>query len=244
MVAPMTQSESITALAAAIAKAQASLQTAEKDGANPHFSSKFATLTEVWRVVRDAYAPQGLSIIQAPEVAEDGSVALTTTLLHETGEWMSATMPVRVAKDDPQGVGSGLTYARRYALAAMCGVVADDDDDGEAAMGRGAQTGKTQRAKPAPAAAQAAAPKPAPAAAKPGTIGEAGRETLQTLCKDAHGTGADPAVLAQMVKDYASAAGVKIADLSVEQGAELRDMIADAVRSAQESAGAAQREAA
>jgi hypothetical protein len=69
-------------------------------------------------------------------------VTLTTTLLHESGEWLSGTMPVRVAKDDPQGVGSGITYARRYALAALCGVVADADDDGEAGMGRGNGGGK------------------------------------------------------------------------------------------------------
>jgi hypothetical protein len=224
----MTQSESIAQLAPAFVAAQAAIEAAKKDAENPFFKSNYADLAEVWRVVKAAFAPQGLSILQFPEAAEDGSVTLTTTILHESGEWMAGTMPVRVAKDDPQGVGSGLTYARRYALAAMCGVVADEDDDGEAAMGRGVQPGKTQRVK--------AAPREAPPQDKPGTIGEAGRKQLVALCVDAEREGGDKAMLTQLVLDYASAAGKKIAELTIEEGAEVRDMIADALNQIQEAA--------
>jgi hypothetical protein len=139
----MKQSESIATLAAAFVKAQAAMEGAKKEATNPFFKSKYADLGEVWRVVKEAFAPHGLSVIQLPETCPTtGTVTLTTTLLHESGEWLSGTMPVRVAKDDPQGVGSGITYARRYALAALCGVVADADDDGEAGMGRGNGGGK------------------------------------------------------------------------------------------------------
>lgn len=154
----MKQSESIATLAAAFAKAQAAMEGAKKDAVNPFFKSKYADLGEVWRVVKEAFAPHGLSVIQLPETGDDGTVTLTTTLLHESGEWLSGTMPVRVAKDDPQGVGSGLTYARRYALAALCGVVADADDDGEVAMDR---NGAKPQA-PAPTPAPAPAPQKAP----------------------------------------------------------------------------------
>lgn len=132
----MTRSESIAQLAAAMAKAQPAIEPAIKDAANPFFKSKYADLAEVWRVIQAAFAPHGLSVLQVPETADDGSVTLTTMVLHDSGEWIAGTMPVRVTKDDPQGVGSGITYARRYALSAMCGVVTEDDD-GEAAMGRG-----------------------------------------------------------------------------------------------------------
>jgi len=132
----MTRSDSIAQLAAALNKAQAAMEPAIKDAANPFFKSKYADLGEVWRVVQAAFMPHGLSVVQVPETAEDGSVVLTTMVIHESGEWIAGTMPVRVTKDDPQGVGSGITYARRYALSAMCGVVTEDDD-GEAAMGRG-----------------------------------------------------------------------------------------------------------
>ncbi len=149
----MKQSDSIATLAAAFAKAQAAMEGAKKDAVNPFFKSKYADLGEVWRVVKEAFAPHGLSVIQLPETSPtDGTVTLTTTLLHESGEWLSGTMPVRVVKDDPQGVGSGITYARRYALAGLCGVVAEPDDDGEAAMGRGGTNGH-----------HAPAPMPAPA---------------------------------------------------------------------------------
>ncbi len=153
----MKQSDSIATLAAAFAKAQAAMEGAKKDAVNPFFKSKYADLGEVWRVVKEAFAPHGLSVIQLPETSPtDGAVTLTTTLLHESGEWLSGTMPVRVQKDDPQGVGSGLTYARRYALAGLCGVVAEPDDDGEAAMNRGATNGHNAPA-PVPAAPQKAA---------------------------------------------------------------------------------------
>ena len=155
----MQKSESIDKLSAAFVKAQAGIEAAHKDAINPFFKSKYADLGEVWRVVKDAFAPQGLSVMQLPETCPTtGAVTLTTVLLHESGEWLSGTMPVRVVKDDPQGVGSGLTYARRYALAGLCGVVADTDDDGEAAMARGTANGHRAPEQTPPPAAPPKAP--------------------------------------------------------------------------------------
>jgi len=162
----MDRSESIVELAAAFAKAQATIEAAKKDALNPAFKSNYADLGEVWRVVRAAFAPVGLSVIQMPETGPEGTMTLTTTLLHKSGEWLAGTMRVRLAKDDPQGVGSGLTYARRYALAGLCGVVAEADDDGEAAMGRGAGHAKAQAAPAAAKVAPATVPVRLPKAPK------------------------------------------------------------------------------
>jgi hypothetical protein len=232
----MNRSESIAQLAAAFTKAQATIEAAKKDSDNPFFKSKYADLSEVWRVVRDAFAPHGLSVIQLPETAEDGSVTLTTTLLHESGEWLAGTMPVRVAKDDPQGVGSGITYARRYALSGLCGVVADEDDDGEAAMGRGQAQAKPRRVAPAET----------PAKAKPGTIGEAGRKALSDLCVSGEKRGADKAELLQIVRDHAAetAEDGKIANLSVEAGEYLMTLLNEIIEAAALRAEAAAADAA
>ena len=130
----MNQSESINELAAALAKAQAAIRPAVKDKTNPAFRSKYADLSAVWEACREALTSNGLSVVQFPvDAAEPGRVALETTLLHTSGQWLRASFSLPLAKNDPQGMGSGLSYARRYALAAVVGVVADEDDDGNAA---------------------------------------------------------------------------------------------------------------
>lgn len=127
-------SESIKELAAALAKAQGQLKPAIKDSENPHFKSKYADLGAVWEACRKPLSDNGLSIVQMPtDSSEPGRVALTTMLLHTSGEYLISTCSTRLQQDSAQGVGSALTYLRRYALAAMVGIVADIDDDGNAA---------------------------------------------------------------------------------------------------------------
>ena len=131
----MNQSQSIAALAAALAKAQGQMRGAKKDSDNPFFKSKYADLGEVWNACRDALAGNGISIIQTPDGDTPETMSLVTTLAHASGEWISGKYPIKPIKLDPQGIGSAITYARRYALAAMVGV-ASEDDDGESASGR------------------------------------------------------------------------------------------------------------
>jgi len=131
------QSETIGALAGALAKAQAEIQGAVKDATNPHFRSRYADLSSVWDAIRAPLTKHGLSIVQAPTVNDAGSVLLKTTLMHSSGEWIASLYPINPIKADPQGYGSALTYARRYCLASIAGV-APEDDDGEAASGRAA----------------------------------------------------------------------------------------------------------
>lgn len=153
----MERSESIAQLSDALAKAQAIMEPASKNATNPHFGSNFADLSEVWRVVRAAFAPHGLSVVQLPETRPESNVlTLTTILMHASGEWLSSTMAVMTEKQTAQGVGSGLTYARRYALAALCGVAAETDDDGNAASGGG--NGQKPQATPASPGSTAGVP--------------------------------------------------------------------------------------
>ena len=130
----MLKSENVTELSAALAKAQAGIANAAKEGTNTHYSSSYATLKSVWAVCKTPLTENGLSVVQSPEF--DGqSVKVTTTLLHKTGQWIESAITMPVKKIDCQGIGSAITYARRYALAAMVGVAPDDDDDdGEAAV--------------------------------------------------------------------------------------------------------------
>lgn len=129
---------SLKELATALAKAQTEIKSAIKDapGQVGNQKYKYADLTCVWDACRVALTKNGLSIVQRTDFAE-GEMWLETMLLHASGESIVGRYPLRPQQQTPQGMGSAMTYARRYALAAMVGVVADEDDDGkEASQGK------------------------------------------------------------------------------------------------------------
>ena len=129
----MNRSETIGALAAALAKAQYGMKNPAFDRTNPHFRNKYASLPAVRDAVVPALAANGISVVQGLKAADDG-VECETMLIHASGEWISETLKLPVSKNDPQGVISSSTYARRVALQSMVCVAADDDDDGNAAV--------------------------------------------------------------------------------------------------------------
>ncbi|WP_052351557.1 ERF family protein [Deinococcus pimensis] len=131
----MNRSENITNIAGALVAAQGQLQVAVKDSTNPAFRSRYADLGAVWEAARPALQANGLSVVQMPMPCEPGHAALETVLLHQSGEYLSSVSQTRLVKDDPQGYGSAITYLRRYAMSAILGIVADDDD-GNAASGQ------------------------------------------------------------------------------------------------------------
>jgi hypothetical protein len=134
----MNKSESIANLATALAMAQMNIKGAIKDSNNPFFKSKYADLSSVVEAIRPAFGQCGLSYIQRVEPSDKDEVRVETILLHASGEWLSCgVLNLPVSKADAQGYGSALTYARRYSLAAACGV-APEDDDGNAASGKNA----------------------------------------------------------------------------------------------------------
>lgn len=134
-------SESTATLFAAMSAAQAAMESAKKDAINPHFQSKYADLASVWDAAREPLTKNGLTVIQIPSAV--GPVATITTILaHKGGEWISGDLSITSDKNTAQGLGSAITYARRYALAAFLGI-APEDDDGNAASGdRSAQAPK------------------------------------------------------------------------------------------------------
>jgi hypothetical protein len=130
----MNQSRTIGELASALAKAQSEISGAVKDSANPFFKSKYADLESVWSACRKQLTSNGLSVIQTTQPTKHG-LMLVTTLAHASGEWIRGYMPILAKDNSAQAQGSGLSYARRYALAALVGVY-QTDDDAEAAQGR------------------------------------------------------------------------------------------------------------
>jgi hypothetical protein len=137
--------EPIGQLATALALAQGEIEGAKKDANNPFFHSKYADLASVWDACRTALSKNGLAVVQIPGMSDDGRVTVKTILMHKSGESIDGVLsvkPIYIDKDgkevvcnDPQGIGSAITYARRYALAAFVGV-APEDDDGNKASGR------------------------------------------------------------------------------------------------------------
>jgi hypothetical protein len=126
------KSESIAALAKAIALSQLHVENALKSSINPHFKSKYADLAEILNTVRPVFSANGIAIVQTPTF-ESGVASVETMLCHESGEFISSVCSSPVSKQDAQGIGSAITYLRRYSLAAMCGI-AQEDDDGQQAV--------------------------------------------------------------------------------------------------------------
>jgi hypothetical protein len=115
-------------IATALVKAQRDFAPALKQSTNPHFRSRYADLAACVEAVIDALNSNGIALIQRTHDSDNG-VAVETLLVHESGETLSGgILHVPAAKQDPQGYGSALTYARRYSLMAACGIAPEDDD--------------------------------------------------------------------------------------------------------------------
>jgi hypothetical protein len=130
----MKMSETIDQLAAALSIAQGQIEDATKSSKNDFYKSKYADLASVRAAVRQPFADNGLSVVQFPRTVP-GGVEVETMLLHSSGEFMAETLFMPV-KHEPHPIGSGISYARRYALMSIANLAADDDD------GNAAQTAK------------------------------------------------------------------------------------------------------
>jgi len=129
------KSEAINELAAALAKAQDNFTKVRKDGANPHFKSRYASLEAYRDSTVGALSLNGLSVTQQISWAADRAVVVTT-LLHSSGQWISSEMSMKPARDSAQEIGSVLSYIRRYSYSALLSISGgDEDDDGNAATG-------------------------------------------------------------------------------------------------------------
>lgn len=143
----MHKSETLAELFSALSAVHGKIKGVGTDKANTHFGSRYASLAAIIEAVNPVLAAHGLCLLQFI----DGD-HLRTILGHKSGEWLAADYPIRAEKATPQGVGSAITYARRYSALAVLNLAPEDelDDDGEAAEGR----------------TKKAAPKPKPAGVK------------------------------------------------------------------------------
>jgi len=148
----MNQSGTIGALAKALVSAQRHYGKAIKDANNPFFKSKYVDLAGCYDACREALCANDLVVVQTTEVDEAGKFLLRSVLAHSSGEWISGHYLLKPVKDDPQAYGSAVTYARRYALMALVGLAAEDDDGNHA-------SGKTATA---PVVTTLPTPDPAP----------------------------------------------------------------------------------
>lgn len=126
----MEKSTSIKNIAAALLTFQVKVDKIRKDAKNPFFNSSYASLPHIQEAIHDALVETNLVYSQLP----DGENGLTTLIMHtESGEYLQSTYTMRPVKQDPQGVGSCITYQKRYALVAALGLTIDEDDDGNTA---------------------------------------------------------------------------------------------------------------
>jgi len=170
-------------IAKALLAAQQEIEGVSRDSENPHFGSKFADLTAVIEAVVPVLNKHGIAVVQLPTAPQrEDELALSTLLLHESGESIQGTAYVPLSKSDPQAYGSAMTYARRYSLGSAVGLKFLDDD-GEASVGRAAQA--ERKAPPSPLKGafpgrkpqpQATPPKRAKAGLFPKVGGDAGEE--------------------------------------------------------------------
>lgn len=135
----METSATIKDIASALLTFHEKVGTVKKSAENPFFKSSYADLPAILEAIKQPLQDAGLSFAQFPT----GQHGLTTILMHKDGEWMKSTYEMVPVKNDPQGHGSAITYARRYALGAILGISTEEDDDGNDASTKPAQKVRT-----------------------------------------------------------------------------------------------------
>jgi hypothetical protein len=184
----MRNSESLAKLAPALVAAMAQLENPPKTADNPFFKSKYAPLNATLDLIRPVLSEHGLCLLQSP-LSVDGRPGVVSRIVHSSGEWIEGDpLTVTPQKDDPQGAGGAVTYARRYALEAMLGISGDDDDDANYSSGghdnRAHKPAPKSPAKPAPKPKASPKPKPSSEPATPPQVPSDG--SAKWLGRDGH----------------------------------------------------------
>ena len=200
----ITMSATIGKLAEALSKVQGEMGAAEKNADNPYFKSKYADLATCWGVAREPLSRNGLAVVQTTaqsfeEIGEASRkqlvITINTILMHTSGEWIAGSMSMPLGKNDPQGVGSAVSYGRRYGLSAILGIVGKDEDDDANAASMPPQTAPARKA-----AAKAQAASAPQAAAKKAEGRARAEQSLKGMLLDAAGLGLKPAEVADWIR--------------------------------------------
>jgi hypothetical protein len=138
----LRHSESIAKLTAALAKAASEFSEIRKDCENPYYGNRYADLASLIAATRPALSKYELALIQIPQLNGSGAI-ITTLLSHSSGEWLASDLKLPASKVDAQGIGSAITYARRYSYQAILNIAAEEDDDGNAAVGKSQDRGRS-----------------------------------------------------------------------------------------------------
>jgi len=202
---------------AALVAAQAEMEPARKQAENPHLRSKYADLASVMAACMSALHNHGFAVIQPTVQDENGGQFVETVLLHTSGEKLSCRVPLIIGKNDMQGLGSAMTYARRYGLMTMAGI-APEDDDGEGAKGNG-QAGPPQRR-------NQPKPEPEPASDKPSAETIARAKEALSIAVDLDDLKAKWAMLPRQVQTAPGVASAKDAR-KTQLAASTNEMLAD-----------------
>lgn len=173
-IAPVTLGK----LAKALAAAQAEMKPAAKDANNPHFKSKYADLEAVNEAAR-VLATHGIAVMCVPDGWNENRIVIRAMLVHESGEMMEGRLEVPVSQpNNPQALGSAMTYGRRYAVSALANI-ATSDDDGNAAAEKSDGTPEPKKAQPRTVSNDA--PEPPPKDTDKGAAGA--KPTIAERCK-------------------------------------------------------------
>ena len=140
----MKTSELINELAEALGKAQSQMTGAKKDSNNPFFKSKYSDLSSVMEAISQPFADNNLCFVQGAE-ANENRVSVTTRIMHKSGQWIESATDLPPTKNDAQGWGSAITYAKRYGLQALAGVPSVDDDGNNAVKNKPVEKSTAQK---------------------------------------------------------------------------------------------------
>lgn len=166
----------------------------QRDANNPHFGNEYVSLDSLTERIREEAKRENCTIIHSAEMT-DGRLVVDTALLHDSGEWVSVSVPMPLSKQDPQGAGGGITYGRRYGLMSLFAVVgAEQDDDGNTA------SGLPERKPTAPASRPASRPTSGTGAKMP--FGETKGQLLSTLDTNELTSALDWAVRKDKFKEF------------------------------------------
>jgi len=173
-----TPAKPIGKLALALSKAQGEMGHAAKDAMNPHFKAKYADLASVISACREVLAKNELAILQ-PVSADGNKVSVKTILAHSSGEFIEETLTLTAKDASPQSLGSAISYGRRYGMASMLGITADDDDGNAASLPAEKQAAPVKKQNPTSSQSSSTAPSV-----------ETEVMQMQTLCKSLGASGA------------------------------------------------------